>query len=418
MYRKDSILKTIVDVYCTPEKKHTELNNTKQISIGNVTVLHAFANTCFNGNPAGIIMVDQHINPVNMFNLAIEMDLPIIVTLQAITPDSYHIRWFTKNTELQLCGHGTMAASYYLFDKYVDISSNIKYSTESGRLLSAELTGGFVSLSLPSIESVQPELTTIEAVKNLFDFELIDVRQAENDLIAVLKNEQDIVNFIPDFDLIAALQSRTLILTAKTTLNGEFRKYDIISRVFAPNISINEDQVCISAHCKLQPYWYKRRHLSKEIHALQWSKNGGSFVLDQKEDNVIVKGTCRYTHGLSKERHRIAAVSVPTYSSKKCGLKATMIESCNESIPDKIPTSLAYFEVGISGSTEAHEHLVSEIWCITEGCGVVESDGHLKNVKQGDFVYLKPGCSHQLRNTGSSCIKGISLWWLPEEDDE
>ena len=67
------------------------------------------------------------------------------------------------------------------------------------------------------------------------------------------------------------------------------KDYDFVSRTFFPKIKVNEDPVCVSAHCNLIPYWSKRLGKDKMI-AFQASPRGGIVYCENKGERVIISG--------------------------------------------------------------------------------------------------------------------------------
>ncbi len=46
----------------------------------------------------------------------------------------YHLRWFTPGTEVELCGHATLASSYVILNFYEPNSDLVQFNTLSGVL--------------------------------------------------------------------------------------------------------------------------------------------------------------------------------------------------------------------------------------------------------------------------------------------
>ncbi len=82
---------------------------------------------------------------------------------------------------------------------------------------------------------------------------------------------------------------KSVIITAQ----ARNKKYDFVSRMFAPNLGINEDPVTGSAHCYLAPYWGKK--LNKNIlTGLQASYRPGFIECELLENKrLLLKGTAR-----------------------------------------------------------------------------------------------------------------------------
>ncbi|MDN7408389.1 MULTISPECIES: PhzF family phenazine biosynthesis protein [Burkholderia] len=74
-------------------------------------------------------------------------------------------------------------------------------------------------------------------------------------------SEETVSGFTPDFDALKTFDCRGHVVTAPSRRTG----VDFVSRSFFPALGVNEAQVCVSAHCKLAPFWpgrLGRRRLS------------------------------------------------------------------------------------------------------------------------------------------------------------
>ena len=75
----------------------------------------AFARRQFAGNPAAVCPLKAWLPAATMQAIAAENNLA--ETAFFVKQDrSYHLRWFTPATEVDLCGHATLAAAYVLFE--------------------------------------------------------------------------------------------------------------------------------------------------------------------------------------------------------------------------------------------------------------------------------------------------------------
>jgi predicted PhzF superfamily epimerase YddE/YHI9 len=74
------------------------------------------------------------------------------------------------------------------------------------------------------------------------------------------------------------------------TATGEPGGADFVSRVFAPNLGIDEDPVTGSAHCQLAPWWSARLGRT-ELQAEQASARGGLLTLRLVGDRVTIVGS-------------------------------------------------------------------------------------------------------------------------------
>ena len=73
----------------------------------------AFADAVFKGNPAAVIPLNSWLEPKLMQQVAMENNLSETVFFVK-TDDGFHIRWFTPEYEIDLCGHATLASAYVI----------------------------------------------------------------------------------------------------------------------------------------------------------------------------------------------------------------------------------------------------------------------------------------------------------------
>ena len=77
--------------------------------------IDAFTNQLFKGNPAAVCPLESWLDDSLLQAIAAENNLSETVFLVPRHND-YHIRWFTPECEVDLCGHGTLAASFVLMN--------------------------------------------------------------------------------------------------------------------------------------------------------------------------------------------------------------------------------------------------------------------------------------------------------------
>ena len=88
-------------------------------------IVDAFTAEPFSGNPAAVCVMDSWPSEGSMMKLAAENNLS--ETAFVVKEEGgYHLRWFTPTTEVEICGHATLASSYVIFNFY-DIRIKIKW---------------------------------------------------------------------------------------------------------------------------------------------------------------------------------------------------------------------------------------------------------------------------------------------------
>jgi PhzF family phenazine biosynthesis protein len=178
--------------------------------------------------------------------------------------EGYHLRWFTPETEVELCGHATLASSFVILNYYEKESSEVRFNTLSGELI-VRRKGDLYVMDFPTYELKSiPVNDEMEAAFGVRPIKVV----LGLDLVCVFENEDIIRTMKPDFQLLMKLEGRIQNVTAAG------RELDCVSRSFAPKLGIAEDPVCGSAHCQIADYWARQLD-KKEIDAYQASKRGG-----------------------------------------------------------------------------------------------------------------------------------------------
>ena len=249
--------------------------------------IDAFAGRAFEGNPAAVCHLGAWLPDALMQSIAAENNLSETAFFVA-EGDHYALRWFTPATEVDLCGHATLASAFVLFECEGYQGKRVRFSSRSGEL-SVSRDGDLLVLDFPA----QPPRSCAvpEGIPAAFGAEPIECVQAA-DLIAVYKDEEFVQSVRPDIEELRGVDSRGIIITAAST------KYDFVARFFGPNVGIDEDPVTGSAYTQLVPYWAMKTGKTK-FRAKQVSARGGELSCELAGDRVLIAGRAvKYFEGL------------------------------------------------------------------------------------------------------------------------
>ena len=78
-------------------------------------IVDAFASGPFTGNPAAVCLLETPPDDCWMQSVAAEMNLSETAFLVP-RQDGFDLRWFTPVTEVDLCGHATLASAHVLWE--------------------------------------------------------------------------------------------------------------------------------------------------------------------------------------------------------------------------------------------------------------------------------------------------------------
>jgi PhzF family phenazine biosynthesis protein len=253
--------------------------------------LDSFSNEAFKGNPAAVCLIVEDYEDSILQGIAAEMNLSetafiYVKDLEIVSDsDTFRLRWFTPQVEVNLCGHATLASAAVLFNEYKLKSKQVKFDTLSGQLL-AQKAGDKIQMNFPLTESeaIEPDDKMLGAL-GIQEFESYVYSEISQDLLVQLKDATAVANLTPDFNAMKKVDSDHTIRGVIVTARGD-ETCDFVSRFFAPWVGIDEDPVTGSIHTQLQPFW--SRILGKnEMRAKQISIRTGELVVRATQDRRI-----------------------------------------------------------------------------------------------------------------------------------
>jgi PhzF family phenazine biosynthesis protein len=198
-------------------------------------------------------------------------------------PNGYDLRWFTPTTEVDLCGHATLASAHVLWEEGdVPTDQPAVFHTRSG-VLTATRERDLIWLDFPA---TPPEPTAIEdRLERSLGTAIHYLGRTSFDYLVELESESRVRELAPDLSALALLPVRGVIVTARS----QGSDYDFVSRFFAPQSGVAEDPVTGSAHCGLAPFWGARLEKSRLI-GYQASARGGTVMMRIVGDRVHLGG--------------------------------------------------------------------------------------------------------------------------------
>jgi PhzF family phenazine biosynthesis protein len=245
--------------------------------------IDAFTDEIFRGNPACVVPLKEWLPDEILFKITRE-NAVAETAFFVYNEDDIHLRWFTPEVEMDLCGHATLAAAHALSTIMNYGKKEIIFSTVSGAL-TVTIRDGVYALNFPSRKPMPAQLPAI--IGNALNRQPKEVLKSR-DYVLVYETEEDISDIVIDrqiFDQIN-LDPGGVIVTAKGN------ECDFVSRFFTPQATILEDPVTGSAHCSLIPYW-KEQLKKTDMIAVQLSERSGTLYCSDQGERVIISGKAR-----------------------------------------------------------------------------------------------------------------------------
>lgn len=253
-----------------------------------ISQVDAFTTRRFAGNPAAVCVLPEPADESWMQAVASEMNLSETAFAQRLGPGSrFSLRWFTPTKEVDLCGHATLATAHILWEEgHLSEGEPAHFETRSGQLTAQRGPEG-IELDFPA-EPIYEELTDsgqLDELQAALDASVRFAGRNRFDLLVELDGEETVRMLRPDIRRLERFPVRGVIVTSRSS-SGD---YHFVSRFFAPQVGVDEDPVCGSAHCCSGPYWAKKLE-RKALVAHQVSCRGGVVKIRMAGSRVVLIG--------------------------------------------------------------------------------------------------------------------------------
>lgn len=198
-------------------------------------------------------------------------------------PGRYHLRWFTPQLEVDLCGHATLAAAFVVFKELQPGLMEVTFDSRSGPLVVTQRAER-LELDFPSYPAQPvPPSSSPSALLVAVGGKPRELRSTLNSYLLVYDTAAEVAALRPDFVALRNLGDLRAIATAPG------QDCDFVSRFFAAGAGVDEDPVTGSAHCILVPYWAERLGKTR-LHARQISQRGGELWCEWATSRVKIAG--------------------------------------------------------------------------------------------------------------------------------
>ena len=287
-----------------------------------ISVVDAFASRAFRGNPAAVVdfgeapfLPDAVLQAIARENNLAETAFVRTSTARvagagAAAPPRFHLRWFTPEQEINLCGHATLATAKVLLSPGGAAAGDagVVFDSLSGPLTVTAARGGgreeeqVLTLDFPAwMPSEVPVAQLPPALFAALGLRAEDVEWAgrNRDLTVVLRSPAAVAAARLDARALDQVPGAVVVILAAAGdgaqhLPGEGgggAAPDMVVRAFCPGCAaVPEDPVCGSAHCSLIPLFAARLGRS-ELLSHQLSARGGELRCALVGDRVRIAGT-------------------------------------------------------------------------------------------------------------------------------
>jgi PhzF family phenazine biosynthesis protein len=251
----------------------------------------AFTQQLFKGNSAAVVPLEHWLSDAQMQAIAVENNLSETAFLVRAPDGAFLIRWFSPLTEIDFCGHATLASAFVLLGQNLATAPLTFRAAAVGDISVAELDDGLLEMSFPNRAPESVENPPVELFNGLRTLPRAVLRNRQA-WFAVYDDEDQVRQLAPDLSLLKTLAPLDVVATAPG------RQQDFVSRYFWPANGGYEDPVTGSIHAGLMPFWAARlgrMHLT----AQQVSARTGLLYCALDAEGVSVSGRARrYLKGI------------------------------------------------------------------------------------------------------------------------
>lgn len=246
-----------------------------------IDIVDAFTDTQFRGNSAAVVITERWLPDSLMQQIASENNLSetaFLVSQKGV----YHVRWFSPLSEIDFCGHATLAAAHVLFERHAANKSLRFFATAVGEMDIRLNSKGLIEMNFP-VRMPLPVSDVPDAL--LLGLSIVPQKILRNTqaYFAVYSDEAQVIEVTTNSEQLKRLAPYDVVVTAASS------EYDFVSRYFWPANGGDEDPVTGSIHTGLAPYW--SAELGKtSLRAYQASARGGVLHCQLNGDRITIAG--------------------------------------------------------------------------------------------------------------------------------
>ncbi|NTV90930.1 MAG: PhzF family phenazine biosynthesis protein [Clostridiales bacterium] len=229
-----------------------------------VHTLNSFAKTENGGNPAGVILDADALSEMEMQKIAAEVGFSECAFVQRSNIASFRVRFFTPNSEVDLCGHATIATFSLMAQKGIITPGEYTQETRAGVLRIEACRDGniFMNQNKPAFFQ-EADRSEIAASLNISEAEMLAGYPAQivstglKDIIVPIASIDGLLSISPDFERIAAVSKKYdavgyHLFTMETKYSSTAH-----CRNFAPLLGIPEEAATGTSSGALGCYLFK-----------------------------------------------------------------------------------------------------------------------------------------------------------------
>ena len=187
--------------------------------------IDAFTDTIFKGNYAAVIILKEWLKKDLMQSIAAENNLSETAFVKKNGSDRYTIRWFSPLTEIDFCGHATLASAFVLFEQEESIKELTFSADAVGDLRVRRREDKYIEMTFPNRMPEKVEKIPAPLISGL-SIKPVEVLRNQQAYFVIYQNESDVYSVEVNIEELKKLAPYDVVVSAEST------EYDFISRYF------------------------------------------------------------------------------------------------------------------------------------------------------------------------------------------
>lgn len=231
-------------------------------------IVDAFTDESFGGNTAGVVIYEE-LREDTMQKIAAELRYSETAFVKKVSDNRYSIRFFTPASEVDLCGHASVASFKVLLHKRMVEKNKIYFMETRAGELEVNITEKLIYLEagtpiagkLFKEESIKETLASILNISsedigdNQIRIEPQIVATGLYDIIVPVKSRAALERIAPNFKRLAELSEEFKVVGVHA-FTMDIKDYTALCRNFAPLYGIDEEAATGTANAALTYYLY------------------------------------------------------------------------------------------------------------------------------------------------------------------
>jgi PhzF family phenazine biosynthesis protein len=236
-----------------------------------VYTLNAFAKEKHGGNPAGVVLHADSMFEEEMQKVARKIGFSETAFVEKSNHADFKVRFFTPNSEVDLCGHATIATFYLMVSQKLISCGTYTLETKAGILeVNVKEDGNvFLAQALPQFYEEIDKRTIADSLhispdELVCDLPIQIVSTGLRDILIPIKNIDVLKKINPDFNQIAEISKKYNVIGYHLFTLDTQTSSVAQCRNFAPLFDIPEESATGTSNGALICYLYKHGKLTAD----------------------------------------------------------------------------------------------------------------------------------------------------------